>query len=87
MRVHKRPLAGGMPFWAVGSIGLMVAGATLVGVLHSGWPFGLVLFLFGLWLGLHRFERWQCRRCRTMYREVVGDKASLHDHKTLRAGS
>ena len=79
MRVHRRPIAGGMPIWAASSIALMVAGATLMSVLGMHiLPFGLVLFVFGLWLGVHRFERWQCRRCRTLYRDVVGDESKLN---------
>lgn len=85
MRVQRRPIAGGMPILAACSITLMVIGAVLVGLLGvHRWPFGLFLFLLGLWLGVHRHDRWQCRRCRTMYRDVVGDEPALDPDKTLR---
>ena len=87
MRVHRRPIAGGMHLWAAGSAALMVTGVALMVLLGADrWPFGMALFLLGLWLGLHRFERWQCRRCRTMYRAVVGDneQASADGDKVLR---
>jgi len=88
MRVHRRPIAGGMPVWATASIMLMVFGLTVISVMEAGaWPFGLVAFLFGLWLGIHRFERWQCRRCRVMYREIVGENRKLDTDKVLRAPS
>lgn len=88
MRVHRRPIAGGMPLWAAVSIALMVTGATILSVMEAhGWPFGAVAFLAGLWLGVHRFERWQCRRCRTMYRELVGEVDKIADDKSLRAHS
>lgn len=84
MKVQRRPIAGGMVVWAAVSAALMVSGLAVISVLQThGWPFGLILFAGGLWLGLHRFERWQCRRCRTLYRDVVGDDKL--DDKTARA--
>ncbi|HEX4910961.1 MAG TPA: hypothetical protein VFV64_09380 [Permianibacter sp.] len=89
MRVHRRPIAGGLHLWAAGSATLMVTGIALMAVLGAHrWPFGMALFLLGLWIGLHRFEHWQCRRCRTMYRAVVGDdERSAETDKVLRVGA
>ncbi len=69
MRVQRRPIAGGLQVWAAISVSSMALGTgILMFARQHGWPFGVSLFLLGLWLSLHRFSRWQCRRCRSLFR-------------------
>ncbi len=69
MRVQRRPIAGGLQVWAAISVASMALGSGILMFFRQhGWPFGISLFLLGLWLSLHRFSRWQCRRCRSLFR-------------------
>ena len=83
MRVHRRPIAGGLQVWAAFSVGAMAVGVALLTFFRDhGWPFGISLFLLGLWLSLHRFSRWQCRRCRSLFRSRPAEPAQTRSHAT-----